>query len=284
MRNKEIRSKLHNFCVRKGCGIAAISREPSFPKQASRHYGLPNKKIAILILLSILFPVAVFAITGEEIVRKADDMQAFDTSEATGEMRIKDRFGVKVSTFNSWSRGKHDSLIEFTSRAERGQKVLRTEDELYLFYPDAEELIRMQGSMLRQSMLGSDISYEDMTGGKDRISQYDVELQGEETVGGNDCYVIFMKANVRTVPYPQEKLWIDKETFVVWKAEYFTKSGRLLKEMETLRIEEIGGRTIAMESRISDKMKTDTETIMVIDDIKINIPLDVDFSLDDLSW
>ncbi len=245
---------------------------------------MKNKIITIIILLSLLIPVTAFAITGEEIVRKADDMQAFDTAEATGEFRIKDRFGVKVSTFNSWSRGKHDSLIEFTSRAERGQKILRTEDELYLFYPDAEELIRMQGSMLRQSMLGSDISYEDMTGGKDRISQYDVELQGEEFVRGIDCYVVFMKANVRTVPYPQEKLWIDKETSIVWKAEYFTKSGRLLKEMETLRVEEISGRMIVMESRISDKMKTDTETIMVFSDIRINVPLDVDFSLDDLQW
>ncbi len=245
-----------------------------------------NKKILTLILcLSFLIPMATFAITGEEIVRKADDMQVFDTSEATGEMRIKDRFGIKVSTFKSWSRGADDSLIEFTSKAERGQKVLRTEDELYLFFPDAEELIRMQGAMLRQSMLGSDVSYEDMTGGKDRISQYDVELEGEEQVNGKDCYVLMMNAKVRTVPYPKEKLWIDKETFVVWKAEYFTKSGRLLKEMEVLRVQEYGNRLIPVETRISDKMKKDTETLMILDDLKVNIPVDDElFSLEGLSW
>ena len=246
---------------------------------------MKNKTITIMILLSLLIPVSVAALTGEEIIRKADDMQVFKTSEATGEMRIKDRFGVKVSTFNSWSRGADESLIEFTSKAERGQKVLRTEDELYLFYPDAEELIRMQGSMLRQSMLGSDVSYEDMTGGKDRISQYDVVLEGEENVKGNDCYVLMMTAKVRTVPYPKEKVWIDKETFLVWKAEYFTKSGRLLKEMEALEVEEIDGRLIAVKTRISDKMKTDTETIMVISDLKINVSIDEKmFSLEELSW
>jgi len=245
---------------------------------------MKNKIITVMILLSLIIPVSLTALTGDEIIRKADDMQVFETSEAAGEMRIKDRFGIKVSTFNSWSRGADESLIEFTSRAERGQKVLRTENELYLFYPDAEELIRMQGSMLRQSMLGSDVSYEDMTGGKDRISQYDVVLEGEENVKGKQCYVLMMTAKVRTVPYPKEKVWIDKETFLVWKAEYYTKSGRLLKEMEALKVEEIAGRTIATETRISDKMKTDTETIMVINDLRINIPLDVDFSLDDLSW
>ncbi len=246
---------------------------------------MKNKTITIMILLSLIIPVSVIALTGEEIIRKADDMQTFETSEASGEMRIKDRFGVKVSTFNSWSRGAEESLIEFTSRAERGQKILRTEDELYLYFPDAEELIRMQGSMLRQSMLGSDVSYEDMTGGKDRVSQYDVELLGDESINGHDCYVVMMIANVRTVPYPKEKVWIDKESFIGWKAEYYTKSGRLLKEIEILKTEDFDGRLVATETRISDKMKTDTETIMILHDLEIDITLDDElFSLEELSW
>lgn len=246
---------------------------------------MKNKLITLTILLSLLIPAAAFALTGEEIIRKADDMQVFETSEATGEMRIKDRFGVKVSTFKSWSRGAEESLIEFTSRAERGQKILRTEDELYLYYPDAEELIRMQGSMLRQSMLGSDVSYEDMTGGKDRVSQYDVELIGEENIKGHDCYVLMMTANVRTVPYPKEKVWIDKETFIGWKAEYYTKSSRLLKEIEILEVQDFNGRMVATETRIVDKMKTDTETLMILHDLKIDVSLDdALFSLEELSW
>ena len=246
---------------------------------------MKNKIITVIMLLSLLIPVTAFTLTGEEIIRKADDMQIFETSKASGEFRIKDRFGVKVSTFNSWSRGAEESLIEFTSKSERGQKVLRTRDELYLFYPDAEELIRMQGAMLRQSMLGSDISYEDMTGGKDRVSQYNVKLEGEENINGNDCYVLMMTAKVRTVPYPKEKLWIDKDTFLVWKAEYYTKSNRLLKEMITLKTREIDGRMIAVETRIVDKIKTDTETLMVINDLHINVPIDDKmFSLEELSW
>lgn len=246
---------------------------------------MKEKIITVVMLFSLLIPVTAFTLTAEEIIKKADDMQVFKTSEASGEMRIKDRFGIKVSTFNSWARGANDSLIEFTSKAEKGQKILRTKDELYLFYPDAEELIRMQGSMLRQSMLGSDISYEDMTGGKDRVSQYDVKLQGEERVNGKACYVLMMTAKVRTVPYPKEKVWVDKKSFLVWKAEYYTKSGRLLKEMETLKAEKIEGRMISVETRIQDKMKTDTETIMTISNLKINIPIDDKmFSLEELSW
>lgn len=233
----------------------------------------------------VLLPASLMGLTGEEIVRRADEAQTFDTAVSTGELRMTDRFGLKVSTFKAWSRGEDKSLIEFTSTAERGQKVLRTEDEIYLFYPDADELIRMQGSALRQGMLGSDISYEDMTGGKDRLSKYSIELQGEETVSGRPCYVVFMTANTRTVPYPQQKLWIDKENYIVWKGEYYTKSGRLLKEMETLETEEYDGRVVPIKTRISDKMKEDSETVMVVDDLEINVPIDESrFSIQELSW
>ena len=240
---------------------------------------------AYILVFLLVLPAALSALSGEEIVRKADEAQTFDTAVSSGELRITDRFGLKVSTFNAWSRGADEALIEFTSTAERGQKVLRTEDEIYLFYPDADELIRMQGSALRQGMLGSDISYEDMTGGKDRLSKYSIELQGEEEVNGAMCYVVFMTANTRTVPYPRQKVWIDKETFIIWKGEYSTRSGRLLKEMETLETAIYDGRTIAVKTRVSDTMKKDSETLMVLTDLDIDVPIDESvFSLEGLSW
>ena len=59
-----------------------------------------------------------------------------------------------------------------------------------------------------------------------------------------------------------------------------TKSGRLLKEIEILETKEIAGRVVATETRISDMMKTDTETLMILSELKINIPLEDDlFSL-----
>ena len=244
-----------------------------------------RNKLLITAIIMILISPQLFAISGEEIVRKADEVQTFKTAQSEGEFRITDRFGTKVTTFKSWSRGEDESLIEFTSRAERGQKVLRTEDEIYLYYPDAEELIRMQGSALRQGMLGSDISYEDMTGGKDRASQYKIELTREERILGKNCWVLTLTAKTRTVPYPKEIVWIDMENYMILKGEYYTKSGRLLKEMEVLKVDVMDGLEVAVETRISDKMKTDSKTVMVLKDLKTNIDIDDDmFSLEELSW
>lgn len=244
-----------------------------------------SKIPAMMLLMMLLASMSLFALTPEEIMREADAQQTFETSVSSGEFRITDRFGVKVTTFNAWSRGADESLIEFTSIAERGQKILRTRDSLYLYYPDAEELIRMQGSALRQSMLGSDISYEDMTGNKDHISHYEVVMEGEDVVNGRPCYVLHLSALTRTVPYPQERVWIDKESYIIWRGEYSTKSGRLLKEIEVLETRMIDGREIAVKTRISDKMKKDSETLMILTELHINVPIDERlFSIDELSW
>lgn len=246
-----------------------------------------QRTVALIITAAMLalVPVSVFAITADEIVENMDRNNQFDTSYVEGSIQTTDRFGEKTSTFKAWTKGSHDSLIEFTSIAERGQKVLRTEDSLYLFYPDAEEVIRMQGSALRQSLLGSDLSYEDMTEDNDTLDKYEATLEGTEVLDGRNCYVVSLKAKTRSVAYPSQKLWIDAETFVTWKGEYATKAGRLLKEMDTLETRVVGGKVFASKSRVSDKLKKDSQTIMSVDTIEVDIPLDDSlFTLENLTW
>lgn len=247
---------------------------------------MSRKRITLLLILVLMFiPTTLFAITGEEIVRTIDKQTTFDTSYSTGSIQTTDRFGTKTSTFKAWSRGASDSLIEFTSIAERGQKILRTTGSLYLFYPDAEEVIRMQGAALRQSVLGSDLSYEDMTEEKNTLDDYDVTLLSDEAVNGHDCYVVMLKAKTKSVAYPQQKLWVDKQTYVVWKAEYSTAQGRLLKTMEALATREVSGRTLASQSKIEDKMKKNSSTTMTFDTLQVNVPVDEKiFTLENLTW
>lgn len=244
-----------------------------------------KRRIIMSILFALITIASLSAITAEEIVRKMDETETFATSYSEGAIITTDRFGVKTSTFKAWSRGAYDSLIEFTSVAERGQKVLRTAGELYLFYPDAQELIRLQGAALRQSMLGSDISYEDMTGEKDTLAQYEVKLLRQESVGERNCHVLQFDAKTRTVAYPMQVVWVDTETYMVWKGEFSTKTGRLLKEMLVLETMVVDGRTLPKVTRIADKMKRDSATEMRLDRLEIDVNLDpAIFSLQNLTW
>jgi len=223
--------------------------------------------------------------TAQEIVAELDANQVQGTSYSTATMTINDRFGERTSTMEIWSRGRNLSLIEFTSPAERGQKILRTENEIYIFYPDAAELVRMQGAALRESMMGSDISYEDMTGGKTLLETYTVELIGEEAVDGHRCYKVSFEARSRNVAYPRQTMWIDTELFVARRSEQFALGGRLLKRIAMDDIEQIDGYSVPRHMVISDALKRNSSTELVLDDIEFDIPLSDDlFSLEELSW
>ena len=246
------------------------------------------KKSVKMILLPLLLTAAVSsvsAITAEDIVREMDRQQSFSTMKATGSMITIDRFGTKKSDYISWSKGDNEFLIEFTSVAEQGQKILRTHNELYLYYPDAEDIIRLQGAALRQSMLGSDISYEDMTEGNDTLSKYNVELKEDEVVDGKECYVIDMVAKSRDVAYPRQMVWVVKETMIPEQVHYFSKSGKLLKEMRVDEVMEIGDKVVISRMTLEDKLKKNSSTEMIMEEIETDIPLDNSFfSLENLSW
>lgn len=248
-----------------------------------------NRKIitaaTFSLILLILGALPLYAITAEEIIRRMEDNQVHDSAYSEGRMIINDRFGEKVTTFKSWSEGDEKSLIEFTSREERGQKILRTDDEIYLFFPDAAEIIRLQGAALRDSVLGSDLSYEDMTGDKGLLDSYSVKLLGTETVNGEECYKVEMTATSRDVPYPKEIAWIDTVLFVGRKVHKFSLSGKLLKEMVMEKYTTQKGKIFPTEFVMQDKMKRNSSTRFVIEEIEIgaDIPRNT-FSLEELTW
>lgn len=244
------------------------------------------KKIALLVIISVLFiPFLAFSFTAKDIIQKLEENQIFTTFKANGKMIISDRFGKRIKTFIVYGRGKKETLIEFTSIDEQGQKILRTKDEIYLYYPDAEQIIRLQGAALRESVAGSDLSYEDLTGGKDFIKKYSIALQSEESIDGKKCYVLKLIANKRDISYPKQIIWVEKNTFAVRKAQYFSLSGKLIKEVNVKKIEKIKNHYIPTDYIFRDALKKDSKTEFFISDIKINLPLsDNIFSLEELSW
>ena len=231
-----------------------------------------NRAIIAAVLLVVL-AAGLSAQSAEDIVRRMDEMQTFNTMYVEGTMVTIDSRGEKRSSYRSWSRGGSEYLIEFTNVEERGQKILRVEDELYLFYPDAEDIIPMHGAALKQSMFG-DISYEDLTDGKDTLDKYDVEIVGSEIINGQDCWLINMEATTRDVPYPRQLVKVGKEDDILKAAEYFSKSGRLLKTLEVTAVEEFsGGKVMITGMILRDQLRRGSSTSMEITEMEMNPPL-----------
>ena len=225
------------------------------------------------------------ALSADEIIERMEENQTHPTSYIEGEMIITDRFGDRVSTFFAHSEGADRFLVEFTSRDEEGQRILRREDDLYLYYPDARETIRLTGSALRDSLLGSDISYEDMTGGRGLAADYEFELLGEEQIEKRPTYKIELTARGTNVAYPKQVYWVDSEQFVLRKSEQYARAGRKLKVTEVLETMQQDDYVFPSRIRVADQTRRSSGTEMVLTEVEIGVDLPSGiFSLDALTW
>jgi outer membrane lipoprotein-sorting protein len=220
-----------------------------------------------------------------EIVRRMEENTVFKTASYEGSITITDSFGSREKTFNVQSMGTDRMLVEFTNPEEAGQKILRAGDDIYLYYPEAEELIRLQGSGLKDSVMGSDLSYEDFTGEKNLLDLYTVALEGTETVDGRDCYVLKLTARKKQIAYAQARMWVDAELFVSRKTVYYSLAGKPVKEMEVKEVQTVSGRNIPTSIRMQDLMRKNSGTAFQIRKIVIDAKLDPGiFSWEELSW
>ncbi len=250
------------------------------------------KKLCLAaVIFCILFPgLGSAELTATEIIKKTEYNQVHDTSKSTGTMIITNRFGTQTKTFEAVTKGEDDMLITFTNVEERGQKILRLKDEIYLYFPDAEGLLRLQGGALKESVMGSSFSYEDLTGEKGLLSLYDVslidpgpvktEIQGKEY----SCYHLRLKGK-QNVAYPEQELWIDAKLFVVRRALYKSLSGTVLKELVVEKIERISGKNVPVQFNMIDRLKKNSATRFILKNLRIDVPLRKDeFSLERLSF
>jgi outer membrane lipoprotein-sorting protein len=229
----------------------------------------------------IFFAVFIFAAstifsqtpTAEELLRRIDQNEIYNTIQYEGEMIIEHGGRRYVKSFRAWARGNTHSFIEFTNREDIGTKYLRRDGRLWVYSPDNEGVIQISGHMLRESMMGSDMSYEDTIENETLTSRYDPVLEGSETINNRDAWVLRLTAKRRTESYPTRKLWIDKETGDLLRYELFALSGSKLKEYTLTRVEVIAGRRFPVEGQMRDLLRRDSRTTFVMRSVQLDIQI-----------
>ncbi|MBN1410329.1 MAG: outer membrane lipoprotein-sorting protein [Spirochaetales bacterium] len=246
------------------------------------------KKTVILFIAVLLASTQLYGITADDIIRRmeaASDMSMV----ASGKMGITDSFGERVKKYTLHQSKDGKMLLEFTNPEDAGQKILRIDNEIYLYFPDAVEIVRIQGDALKDRVLGSDFSYEDLTREADETSTLDkykaVLDEKEETVDGFACYKVILTATKKDVVYPKEILWIDKDLFAIRKAHLFSLTDKLLRTLHVRDIKKVNGKNVSTKMEMADAMKKDSKTTFTIDKYEIDTPIDPNiFSLEELTW
>ena len=219
------------------------------------------------------------------ILGKLEQNQSWNAGKIEASLAVSNRFGVTDNDFTSWSRKGGDALIEITSGPDRGQKVLRQASNIYLFYPEADEVIWLKGTALRDSLMGSDFSYEDLTDDRTLMDRFDAELLGSEAIEGADCWKLRLSAKSKKETYQIQEIWVDKARFVQRKAILYSAAGKALRSMTATDVRPIGGRYLAYSTTMTDLLKKNTSTVMTIKKAEIDIDIpERYFNREELSW
>ena len=95
---------------------------------------------------------------------------------------------TKSYKLHSYGRGAEEAAIEYLEPArDKGTKMLKKNEELWMWLPSVEKTQKLSGHMLRQGMMGSDMSYEDLMEQSTWRNAYSGTISGEETVDGRKC-------------------------------------------------------------------------------------------------
>ncbi len=142
------------------------------------------KKLLFLIMLNVT--LASTAVTTDFLIGQLDSNEVFTTAKYDGEMIIFNQGKTYIKKFMSWGKGRDNFFIEFINSDDRGTRYLKLDGKLYYYKDDEKEVIPIVDHMLKDSMMGSDLSYEDTIDNTKIADLYDGQII-EETIfsGGN---------------------------------------------------------------------------------------------------
>ncbi|MCU0251725.1 MAG: outer membrane lipoprotein-sorting protein [Vicinamibacterales bacterium] len=208
---------------------------------------------------------------GAAVLRRVDQNMGADNKVTTSEMIIRGRRGSRTVTSKSWIQGRAKSFTEYLDPPrERGTKMLKLEDQLWTYTPASDRTILISGHMLRQSVMGSDLSYEDMMEDQRLVALYDAVVAGEERVGDRPCWVLDLSSRGAEIAYYKRKIWVDQERDVILREARFAKSGKLLKTTDVRNVERMKDRWVSTRVVFKDALKDGEGTEFIVKAMEFN--------------
>ncbi|MGE4489684.1 MAG: outer membrane lipoprotein-sorting protein [Kiritimatiellales bacterium] len=232
--------------------------------------------------LLTLASINTFALTADQIVDKANQASYYAGNDGSADvkMTITEPNGkARTREFRILRKntdgGNQKFYVYFKAPADVHQQVFLVwknvgqgkNDDRWLFLPDLNLVKPIAPGDKRTSFVGSDFVYEDVSG---RALWEDWHKLTGET---DTQYVIKnTPINPGAVEFSYYNVWIDKDTFLPRKAEYYDKEGVLYRRVEATKVETVQGFPTVTESKVSD-LEDGSTTVDTFSNIQYNIGL-----------
>tara|TARA_A100001011_G_scaffold367474_1_gene420926 strand:+ start:779 stop:1513 length:735 start_codon:yes stop_codon:yes gene_type:complete len=212
----------------------------------------------------------------EEIIVAMDNNLNAKSRIMKSKMIVKGRRSTRTIESKNWVIGANKAFTEYLSPPrEAGTKMLKLDDKLWTYSPQTDRVIQISGHMLRQSVMGSDMSYNDMMEDRPIQDLYNATLEGSVNMNGRKHWILYLEAKIDGLSYPKRRSWIDVEYLLPMKEELYAKSGKLLKTATMGGVKKIQDRWFPSRFLYKDELKRNSKgTEWVIEDISfdMNVP------------
>jgi len=240
------------------------------------------KKKLIILLILIQLPYLLSSQQSDQeasnIIKKIDKNMFSKTQIVTSEMIVYGKRKKRVIRSKGYSMGKENNFTEYLSpEREKGTKMLKLDNRLWIYSPGTDRTIQLSGHLLRQSVMGSDLSYEDMMEERKLSEVYDAKIVKDGNFNDSPVWIMDLISKVEGLAYHKRTLWIDKTKFVPLKENLYAKSGTLLKTTTFSNIKKIDTRWYPMKINYKDMLKDGKGTDFVIIDISFDTYIPKDY-------
>jgi outer membrane lipoprotein-sorting protein len=210
----------------------------------------------------------------QKLIQGAIDHWRGDSSYGEVEMTVHRPDWERSMSMLSWTRGREDSLIRFTAPTkDAGNATLKLGQGMWIYTPKLNQIIKLPASMMAQSWMGSDFSYDDLAKTDKIIHEYTHTLIDTQQTNGHTVYTIeSIPKTGAPVVWGKERLRI-RDDFVLLEETFFDQDLQPAKRMETLKIALLGGRDYPVVMRMTTLDKPDHWTEIITQQATFDITL-----------
>jgi len=211
----------------------------------------------------------------DEIIKKVDENLFSKNRKLKSKMIVHGKRMSRTIESESWIIGTDSAYTEYISPPrEAGTKMLKIDNVLLTYTPRTDRVIQISGHMLNQSVMGSDMSYNDIMEDKPLDQLYSATIEKEVLIDGRACVILYLESLVDDLSYPKRRAWVDLEYFLPIKEELYAKSGKLLKSTSMDGIRKIQGRWFPTRFIFKDELKRNSKgTEWIIDAVEFNVAI-----------
>ncbi len=140
-------------------------------------------------------------------------------------------------------------------------------DDQWIYLPALKKIKRISSDSKGDYFMGSDFTYDDL--GDRKPSDDTHKLLREETLNGEECYVVESIPKDEDYMYSKTISWIIKDKWIGLKKEFYDEDGDLLKILTVKKYDKIKGFWIIVDTEMNNVQKNH-KTIMELKHVKIN--------------